>query len=257
MNYAMEHIEEANRLEEQAKQESYDLKKEFRFLQIKPNQLVLDAGCGTGLVSRYLTSLGAQMEACDQSEIRLQQAKNLTSLHGQLINFFQSNLESQIKAPDNKYDGVVCRFVIEHLLSPQAAVNELYRVTKPQGEVYIVDLDGILFNLYTTNATLNKYLTQLKKEFKLDLFVGRKLPSMLGKAGFTNIKWDIDMMNFQGEELKREKENYRERFKFAFAAFAAILGEKNTHHFVQLYLEELDNPTNTLFYNKFIARGTK
>lgn len=260
MKYALEHMDEANRLEEQAKLESYDLKKEFRFINIKSNEIILDAGCGTGLVSRHLASLGVhgiKIEACDQSEIRLQQAKNLAGEFNQKITFFQSNLESHIEAPAGKYDKVVCRFVIEHLINPQNAINEFFRVLKSQGEVTIVDLDGILFNLYTTNNVLNGYLEKLKKEFSLDLFVGRKLPTLMSKAGFNNIKWDIDIMNFQGEELKREKENYRERFQFAFKAFEQVLGKNYAQHFVHLYLSELDNPSNTLFYNKFIVRGSK
>lgn len=258
MKYVMEHVEEADRLEDQATQETYDLKQEFRLLNIQQGDLVLDAGCGTGLVSRFLSNKGAQMEACDQSEIRLQQAKQLAMKNNcHSIHFFHSQLEKIQAKPNNYYDKIVSRFVIEHVQNPLTVLSELYRVTKPKGEAYIVDLDGIVFNLFTENSVLNDYLEQLKTTIPVDLFIGRKLPHLLQKAGFTDIKWEIDIMNFQGEELKREKENYRERFKFSFSTIAAILGEKNAHDFVNLYLSELDNPTNTLFYNKFIVRGIK
>lgn len=257
MSYALEHLGEAQRLEDQAKQVTYDIKKEFRYLNVKTNELILDAGCGTGLVSRFLYSLGAKMEACDQSEIRLQQAKQLADQHQTQINFFQSNLESKIAAEGGKYDKVASRFVIEHLINPQNAINEMYRVLKPQGEIYIIDLDGILFNFHTLNTELNSYLEKLKPALPVDLFIGRKLPTLLASAGFKKIKWDIDIMNFYGDELKLEKENYRERFEFSFPALAGVLGNQAAQRFVGMYLDELDNPTNTLFYNKFMVRGIK
>ncbi len=39
--------------------------------------------------------------------------------------------------PDNRFDVVVCTEVLEHVRNPFDAVNEIYRITKPGGSIYI------------------------------------------------------------------------------------------------------------------------
>src|ERR1700752_4905314 len=40
--------------------------------------------------------------------------------------------------PDNEFDQVVCRHVIEHVPDVMAFVTELYRITKPGGRITVV-----------------------------------------------------------------------------------------------------------------------
>ena len=39
--------------------------------------------------------------------------------------------------PDNKFDAVVCTEVIEHVNNPFSVAEELYRIVKPGGKIYI------------------------------------------------------------------------------------------------------------------------
>lgn len=39
--------------------------------------------------------------------------------------------------PDNKFDAVICTEVIEHVDNPFLVADELYRITKPGGKIYI------------------------------------------------------------------------------------------------------------------------
>jgi SAM-dependent methyltransferase len=39
--------------------------------------------------------------------------------------------------PDNKFDAIVCTEVIEHVSNPFSVAEELYRIVKPGGKIYI------------------------------------------------------------------------------------------------------------------------
>jgi SAM-dependent methyltransferase len=53
------------------------------------------------------------------------------------IAFFSSDFNKRIRAPDNAYDAVVCTHVFEHLRAPQRAMNEINRILRPGGFLYL------------------------------------------------------------------------------------------------------------------------
>lgn len=258
MNYILEDSGEAKRLERQARQSAYSVEEELP--DLAADGRVLDAGCGTGVVARHacrhLRGRNMSIDACDRSEQRLEQARALSSEHPfDRISYFAGDV-THLPCENEYYDLVLNRFVLEHLVAPRAAVREFYRVLKPGGEVRIIDADGVLFNLFTTDERLNGYLDVLRRDLTIDMFVGRKIPNMLVKAGFEEVSWRIDVMRFSGDSLVEEKANYAQRFEFARPVIENILGSEAAT-FTTSYLRELDRPGNVLFYNKFIVRGLK
>lgn len=258
--YSLENHNEFARLENQAKMASYDFVKELENIAIGDNIHILDAGCGSGIVSRYLVNKykTIDIDACDVSKQRLEQAKSLCATEcDKKINYFDSMLEN-INSPGSKYDLVLCRFVLEHVESPQSVVDELFRVTKSNGEIILIDGDGVLFNLYSQNRTLNSYLSKFRNHCNFDLFVGRKMPMMLKNAGFVNIQYRVEPMFFPGEQLHLEYRNYVQRFEFINDMLVSIFGSQaEADNFTSLYLSEMLQEGNTLFYNKFIVSAIK
>ncbi len=259
--YILDSQEEVSRLEFQATINAYDPITEIKDMDLSYATNILDAGCGSGIISRYFASKYPKttINACDISKDRLLQAEKLSKKHinERSINYFQSSLEN-IKSDDNTYDFCISRFVLQHLEDPQKAVDELYRVCKKDARITLIDIDGVLFNLYTTNDELNQYLIKIHLALKFDLFIGRKLPCLLQSAGFKEISYTVDSMSFNASEMIAEIENYRLRFDFAKNTIIEILNsEEEANHFISLYLNELQNPHTTLFYNKFIAQGVK
>src|SRR5690349_664404 len=108
MAYVLESEDEFKRLEKQSNNKNYLLSDELKNIQFKNNDFILDAGCGSGLLSRHLLTLNSELkiDACDFSEIRIQQAKNHSS-HDR-IRFFQSSLD-QIPVKNETYTKVFCR----------------------------------------------------------------------------------------------------------------------------------------------------
>ncbi|MBC7711797.1 MAG: methyltransferase domain-containing protein [Rhizobacter sp.] len=261
IKYSMTGAQDISRLEKQNDQKSYDLSEELNHFEFTNGDKVLDAGCGSGLVTRAIQSRHAQaklkMEACDFSEIATENAAKFFSKEGIEVKTFVSDLE-KIKASDNTYDKVISRYVLEHMKEPVKAAHEFYRILRPGGKVFLIDLDGILFNFHSENEKLNYYLQKLKAGFKFDLFVGRKMNQFLFKAGFTDVKWEAVTINFNTpEELKMEVENYEMRFNLAQSVITEVLGSANDFEdFKKLYLSELASPQNLLFYTKFFVTGT-
>lgn len=258
--YSMNGAEDILRLEKQNDQKTYDLNNELSYFEFKDGDKLLDAGCGSGLVTRSIAKkhqgINIDYHACDYSEIAVESSKIYFNKENINVRAFVSPLE-KIQSDSNHYDKIICRYVFEHMKDPGLAAKEFLRILKPGGKAFIIDLDGIVFNLYTNNKILNSYLRKLENEFKFDLFIGRKIPNILETAGFTNIKWEASVMCFNSlDEINREIENYKMRFNSAKATIIAALGSENYFiEFRDLYLSELSKNNNTLFYNKFYVTG--
>ena len=261
MSYVLENREEFKRLENQAKQKDYSLAEELKYLEVDKNASVLDAGCGSGVLSRFLLdniSSDLKMSACDISQERLEQAKEYCEKNNyQQIKFTPQNLE-KLDYEANSFDTIISRYVIEHLDKPIRVLEEFKRVLKKEGQIYLIDLDGIFVNFYTANNSFNEMLNELSLHLPVDFFVGRKLAPMLQSIGLKNIQWRITTHHFRGEEFDKEYDNNKIRCELLQPHLLKIFkSQKIVDEFKYNYLNEMKNPTNTHFHNKFIVWGHK
>ncbi len=89
-------------------------------------QTWLDAGCGTGTISRWLAGeRGASVFAIDGSDRMLSHAQPARGVEYRKADIMQTGL------PDGSCDGIVCSSVLEYLPFPEAALQEFRRVLKP------------------------------------------------------------------------------------------------------------------------------
>ena len=88
----------------------------------------LDAGCGTGTISRWLAvERGASVLAIDGSDRMLSHALPAGGVEYRKADIVWTGL------PDQSCDGIVCSSVLEYLPFPEAALEEFHRVLKPGG----------------------------------------------------------------------------------------------------------------------------
>jgi SAM-dependent methyltransferase len=258
--YVLESREEATRLEAQSELPGYRLDEELRELSLLAHARVLDAGCGSGLLSRYLLSRfpTIDVEGCDFSEVRVKQAQNASKQNFGSIRFFQASLEKLPQA-DQSYDHIFCRYVLEHLTQPEVVCREFYRVLKPGGSLTLIDFDGLIFNFHSENMELMGMLNELRLGMKCpNLFIGREIRGLLARAGFDKLDQRLECVTFGGDALLGEQRNTEQRFTFATPIFTAIFGTlERASRFSELYCSEMVNPRSFFFYNKFIVTGKK
>tara|TARA_R110002049_G_scaffold26841_1_gene93098 strand:- start:291 stop:695 length:405 start_codon:yes stop_codon:yes gene_type:complete len=133
----------------------------------------------------------------------------------------------------------------------------MYRILDDGGRLITIDSDGILFNYYSSNKWVMKKLDLIKKSFKIDMYIGRKLRSYYHDLGLKNVDVRMIPMHFTGQELISEVEQYQDRFKFMKKIFDKILGQQDNLRFKTEYLDDLRTGKAELFYNKFIVQGFK
>ncbi len=105
--------------------------------------LALDVGTGPGQIPIKLALKLPQLQivGLDLSEAMLAKAKNDAAQAGVGSQVrFQTGNAKQLPFSDNHFDLVICNSLLHHAADPLATLNELARVTRPQGAVLMRDL---------------------------------------------------------------------------------------------------------------------
>lgn len=103
--------------------------------ELSAESVILDAGCGTGLVGRALHEAGFEaINGIDVSSRSLQTAE-VTGAYRELQEIDMQTLPLPI--PDDMYDGLACVGVLTYLTDSIGTVREFSRVVKPGGVVVL------------------------------------------------------------------------------------------------------------------------
>lgn len=96
---------------------------------------VLDAGCGTGNLSRPLGERGYEVLALDSSPHMLKRAQ-IKNPH---LRFQSGDLGGELPFDDASFDAITCSNVLYTLPNPSAALREFRRVLKPGGRLVVTN----------------------------------------------------------------------------------------------------------------------
>jgi len=150
---------------------------------IQPMMKVLDLGCGTGTLTLMLKRAHpeAQITGLDGDSKVLDIARN-KSRDADIQ--WDEGLASSIPYPDSAFDRVVTSLVIHHLVTDdkRRAFEEVYRVLKPNGELYVVDFGA-------PHSSLTRFMTKYMRRLEeaADNFDGL-IPRFVAEAGFGSVK---------------------------------------------------------------------
>lgn len=149
---------------------------------MKENKLhsVLDVGCGTGLLVKYLTKNKFKAIGCDYEKEAIK-----TALRINKINVVYGSA-TKLPFPKNSFDLVTSISVIEHLTPKEVKqfLNETKRVLKPNGYLFVV----------TPNYATPIRLLQGKKWFgysdptHINFYTPASFGNVLKKKGFGKIR---------------------------------------------------------------------
>lgn len=259
-NYILNSPSESERLESQSQLPLYDFRSELKGIRVGNGFQILDAGCGTGLITRHLAAQfpQAQLFGCDMSEERLEFARQKSLSLGN-TSFSREDL-SALNYSNHYFDLVICRYVIQHIpvIVRATVFEELFRCLKPGGQIRIVDFDGTFLNLFPRSTFVDGVLERLKTECPIDLTVGRKIKSLLTNVGFVEINQQVEAMNFTGPDLDAEIKLTEQRITHAGSYLKNLLGTiEAVEQFKREMLEALSVEGATYFYNKFIFTARK
>ncbi len=113
----------------------------FHMMDVKSNETVLEVGVGTGL-SLSLYPRDAKVVGIDISQEMLDKAE-IKKQYYNLSNVTLYNMDaSSMTFADNTFDKVIASHVITVVADPLRTLNEIKRVCKKDGEIFILNYTG-------------------------------------------------------------------------------------------------------------------
>jgi 2-polyprenyl-3-methyl-5-hydroxy-6-metoxy-1,4-benzoquinol methylase len=169
--------------------------------KIHPRSVVLDVGCGPGILGSYLISkLGCTVDGIDLSEEFCQRAgesyRNVWRLDVQ-----NANLGDAIA--DRTYDRIICADVLEHIPEPELLLDRLSGFLNDQGRILIsipnVGYAGLLAELFCGKFDYRE--TGLLDRTHLRFFTRSSLIQMLTRNGLRIFSFEASILDIAGTEF--------------------------------------------------------
>jgi 2-polyprenyl-3-methyl-5-hydroxy-6-metoxy-1,4-benzoquinol methylase len=128
--------------------------------------MVLDVGCGDGVISEPISKLGNNVTSIDLPTIT-------KIAHKRKVSLVVSGDAEKLAFASGSFDVVLASEVVEHLWNPQSFLDEAYRVLKPKGYLIVETPDGIEGLRY--DAHKNYFTVQILKRMLGEKFSTREV----------------------------------------------------------------------------------
>jgi len=256
--YSLHSENECDRLEFQA--EIARIEDHLCYLDIPARARILDAGCGSGSMTRRLAKHypNASVTGFDLNIDYLAFARTRAVREGLgNVAFEQGDLQAMPFA-DASFDAVWSKFVLYFLPRPEDAVRELRRVTRPGGQVTVVLNHGSYTRHYPVDPALQRDL-DLAIPALGDIHLAERLPLMFMQAGFADVTVQVEadrLYTFVGPASPAQRRNVTDLLAGARPAVIRALGsEAAADAFVQAYLDYIDRPDTCSYTMLWFIQG--
>jgi SAM-dependent methyltransferase len=146
--------------------------------------IVLDAGCGSGEFTRFLSKLGYDTVGIDIAAAAVERAR-IGWPEGR---FYVGSLEQALPFQDEEYDAIWNTEVLEHLFDVHACLSEFNRVLREDGLLILtVPFHGLVKNLAVSIAGFERHYNPYVSHIRF--FTKRSLTNALCHAGFDPFQW--------------------------------------------------------------------
>jgi ubiquinone/menaquinone biosynthesis C-methylase UbiE len=223
---------------------------------LKDANLILDVGCGSGVVTRDIAHLTkGKIIAIDGSKDMIKVAKQVLKDYKNVE--LRAGQAEKLPFDDNMFDIVTCNLLLMWADKPQNVVNEMARVVKPGGIVLASlepDYGGKLH--YPEHPKVDPiFAGKAIREKGGDPHIGRKLRLLFVRAG---LETKVGIGNNRIWTCGEDKAYYRHARDFYVKALRnAGLTEEEIDKWEYDYLKTLDEGVQLNFFPQFYAIGHK
>jgi ubiquinone/menaquinone biosynthesis C-methylase UbiE len=160
---------------------------------LRPGMSLLDVGCGPGTITADLADLVAPgtVTAVENAPDVLAVARSaIRSETSASTGFVVSDVHS-LGFADDTFDVVHAHQVLQHVVDPVLALEEMRRVCAPRGVVGVRDSDYGAFTWYPEVPELDEWLRlyrRLARQNRGEPDAGRRLLAWAHRAGFTDVQ---------------------------------------------------------------------
>lgn len=168
-------------------------------LALKSGQRALDLGCGAGMdaiAMGHLVGPTGEVHGVDYDEAMVTKARVHAAADG--VSAWVTHHHASASAlpwPNGFFDASRSELVFQHLLDPERAFDELMRVTKPGGQLVVIDGDWATLTIDSDETDLERRLVQFHAAHMMNNpFSGRHLRCMFTRRGFSDLTIDVQPM---------------------------------------------------------------
>lgn len=214
----------------------------FERYQLSGAVRILDAGCGTGEISRRLSHLFNEAQLCgvDVIEAHLIRARARCAEFGSRVRFEQRSI-FHLGLPEASFDLAVCRHVLQAVPQAERAVAELVRVTRPGGWIHLIPEDYMMIHFEQREDDPDDFWCAVPRQYGAaigtDLRIGRRAYGILRRLKLVDIAIDyvvVDPLRVPRSTFASIWHAWRDGFVEAIATHTALSREKALRHFEEM-----------------------
>jgi ubiquinone/menaquinone biosynthesis C-methylase UbiE len=256
--YAIHSDEECERLELQAR--LANIEGHLRYLPVSPRDRVLDAGCGSGSMSRLIarTYPQADVVGVDLREPYLDFARSRASAQDIRNLTFRSADVFALPFADATFDVVWTKYLLQWLKEPKRALKELTRVVRPGGLIVSCDFAGFAVDHFPVTPEFDRQVRGVMTAL-VDCDIGRKVASMMISLGLRNVTIEVEadkIFTVIGCIDAERRWNWEKQFEAARPHLIQIIGsEAVADQFVETFLRNYDDPATCSITTLHFTQG--
>ena len=214
----------------------------FDRYHLPPDARILDAGCGTGEITRRLSDIywRASVLGIDIIDAHLDMARARCADSGERVSFENRSI-FDLGFPTASFDLVVCRHVLQAIPDADRAIAELARVTKRGGWLHLIAEDYLMINFEPRRLDPDDFWLEGPRRFGsatgTNMRIGRATFGILRRLGFSNITVDyvvVDTLRVPRETFAAIWKAWRDGYADTVSAHTSISREMFLAHFADM-----------------------
>jgi ubiquinone/menaquinone biosynthesis C-methylase UbiE len=170
------------------------------WLALKPGELVLDVGCGTGYLLREIVRRfpGVEGAGLDLTPAMIEQARSkaasagLADLRFACADWEDAGFKVSALIGDRRPSCIVCANTLHYFSSPQAAVDKMWSALLPGGRAWVFERAREGSALTAVWGYLHRYVIRDHVRF----YETEALLEMMRSAGFEQARTELSLRKF-------------------------------------------------------------